>query len=208
MFADYVERELVVVDVIRELRYELNLGRTTEEMRVLTEAALLPYIGKVEVIVLASHELTLATLTFLQERYPEQKFVGFWPRLSRVLTIRPRGKRVMMLASSVVQRSAEYSREREELKRLEVAEVVETERSEWVDVEAGRANAGFLRNELQKTGKVDVVLMYCTDLHNMRAKFEEIYGWRVMVVDDYAMVFRETCAALGLRGVDGGRGRF
>lgn len=205
MFADYIEQELAVVEVLRELHYEMETDCSLKEMQLLTEAALLPHIGKVDVIVLASYEITLATLKFLQRKYPRQKFVGFWPRLCRRLERFPDGRRVMLLASKAVQQSAAYNRELEELNRFEI---IESEHGEWAEVEAGMASAEDLRKERKKTGEIDAILVYCTDYHYMKRTFEKLYGWQVRVIDDYAGVFRDTCLALGLRGVDGGRSRF
>lgn len=205
MFADYVERELAVVDVVRELHYEMNTNCSLEEMRMLTEAILLRHIGKANVIVLASYEISLATLEYLQRKYPQQKFVGFRPRLSQMLDKFPSGRRVMLLASRAVQQSAAYNHELEDLERFEI---IESEHGEWAGVEAGIASVEDLRKERRKTGKVDAILMYCTDYRYMKRTFEKIYGWQVRIYDDYAGVFRDTCMALGLRGVDGGRSRF
>lgn len=205
MFADYVERELAVIEVVRELHYEMDKGYSLKEMQLLTEAALIPYIGRVDLIVLASYEITAATLTFLQRRHPRQKFVGFRPRLSRRLEDFPDGRRVMLVASRSVQQSAAYNRELEDLERFEL---VESEHGEWAEVEAGMASAEDLRKERRKTGEIDAILMYCTDYRYLRRTFEKLYGWQVKVIDDYAGVFRDICLALKLRGVDGGRSRF
>ncbi len=205
MFADYVEQELAVVEVVRELHFELDTKRSLKELCALTEAALVPYIGKADVIVLASYEITLATLPFLQKKYPGQKFIGFRLRLSQRLERLPDGRRVMLLASNSVQHSAAYARELDTLERFEI---VESTHEEWAEIEAGLASAEDLRKERRKTGDVDVILMYCTDYRYMRRTFEKIYGWNVKVIDDYAGVFRDTCLALGLRGVDGGRSRY
>ena len=205
LFADFVENELAIVDVVRELHYELNTNYSLGDLRVMIEAALLRHIGKADVIVIASYELTLAALTFLQRKYPYQKFVGFQPRLSDRLDRLPNGKRVMMLASGIVQRSAAYARELESLERFEV---IESEHDDWAEVEAGMASAEDLRKERRRTGTVDAILMYCTDYRYMKKTFEKIYGWNVKIIDDYDGVFRDTCLALGLRGVDGGRKRF
>ena len=205
MFAEYVERELAIVDVVRELHYELDPRCSVGDICVAVEAALLRHIGRVDVIVLASYEVTLAALGYLQRKYPRQKFVGFQPRLSRRLGKLRDGRRVMLVASEVVQRSAAYNRELAELSRFTV---VESEHDEWADAEAGRASAADLRKECRKTGKVDAILMYCTDYRYLRRTFEQMYGWQVKIFDDYEGVFRDTCLALGLRGIDGGRARF
>ena len=205
MFADYVEQELAVVEVVRELHYEMAADCSLGEMRLLTEAALLPHIGKADVIVLASYEITSAALTFLQRKYPRQKFLGFRPRLSRRLGGFPDGKRIMLVASRIVQRSAAYNHELEDLGRFKL---VESEHDDWAEVEAGLASVEDLRREQRKIGKIDAILMYCTDYRYLGRTFEKLYGWQVKVIDDYAGVFRDICLALGLRGVDGGRNHF
>lgn len=207
-FADYLEQELAVVDVIRVSAPKPKLPdpKTMQTRTAVADAALSPYIGRAEVIVLASYEATLATSRFLHHKYPEQKLVGFWPQLSRHLKKVPDGKRVMLLARDEVRHSPDYQKE---VRRLDRFEVVESNCDDWMraitDADFGKE---FIPKEKQRTGTVDIVLLYCDSIEGIQEAFERVYGWQVNVLDDYKGVFRETCTALGFRGKDGGRGRF
>lgn len=207
-FADYVEQELAIVDVIRVSASVPDDSRpkAAETLCAITEAALLPYIGHAEVIVLASYEVTLSALNYLHHKYPDQKMVGFWPELSHHLKKVPDDKRIMLLANDEVRHSSEY---KEEKRRLERFEVVESDYGDWLKVMQDLVfRRDFIAAERQHTGKIDIVLLYGHRIDGLTDILERTYGWQIRVIDGYGEVFRETCTALGLRGKDGGRGRF
>lgn len=201
LFADYLEEELKIVEVVRVIDWEKGAYSqySESEIRVLTEAALMSYIGRVEVIVLASYSITVAALEYLREKYPEQKFVGFDLRLSRMLKRTAMNKKVMVLATEMVRESLEYGVERQRLGRFEVVEPDCEKWVKWVD-KGGPPEEG-MRRMLDETGKVDVVLLYETNFFEMKDVLERIYGWQVRVLDDFGGAYRATCAALGLHNI-------
>lgn len=202
LFADFLERELAIVEVQRLIDWTQGAycNLTAQEICELTEVALRPYIGKVEVIVLASYTITVAALEYLRERFPRQKFVGFDLRLSRMLRRTPMDRKVMVLATEMVRESLEYGVERQRLERFE--EVVEPDCQTWVQqVDDGLIYEDEIRRSLNGWGRMDVVLLYCTNFLAMRELLEQTYGWQVRVLDDFGGVYRATCGALGLKNV-------
>lgn len=57
------------------------------------------------------------------------------------------------------------------------------------------------------TLKPDVVLLLNTHFWEVKAELEEIFGWRVRVLDFREKLLHDVCAALKLRGVHGGRAK-
>lgn len=124
MFADYLEGELMVVEVDRliDWREGAYAECSHEEIRERAERVLQEYIGKRDLIVLASYALTVAALNYLREKYPLQKFVGFNLCLSQKLKKLRGGKHVLVLTSLVVRNSVEYSDERGRLEKFRLTE--------------------------------------------------------------------------------------
>ena len=207
MFADYLEEELMVVEVERLIDW--RQGAYAEcgyrEIRERAEKNLAKYIGKKDVIVLASYALTVAALSYLREKYPWQKFVGFNLCLSQKLKRLREGKHVLVLTSLVVKDSMEYSDERGRLKRFKLTEKCCQDWEKKVD--DGEFSREFLAKNLAKTKNVDAVLLYGANFLDFKDEFERIYGWGVQVVDGFAGVLREICQQLKLKGLDGKRSK-
>lgn len=53
---------------------------------------------------------------------------------------------------------------------------------------------------------VDALLILDTHFWEIKSELERLFGWRVRVLDFRRKLLHDVCAALGLRGVDGGRG--
>lgn len=53
--------------------------------------------------------------------------------------------------------------------------------------------------------KVDMVILLSTHFWAVKAEIEDLFGWRVRVVDFREKLLRDVCLALKLRGVDGRR---
>ena len=78
-FADQLEEELPVVKVIRVIdwRNAEDFLKSPRLARRAAEKALIPYIGRCDLIVLANYLLSTTSLKYFQKKYQTQKFVGF-----------------------------------------------------------------------------------------------------------------------------------
>ena len=212
LFAEYLEKDLVVVEVIRLHDYPHAPYGALSWLQIceLTERAVKPAIGKVEVIVLASCAATVGAINFLREKYPEQRFIGFEPRMMEAFG-RFEPKRVMLIASAPVRKSIGYKVEKE---RLSVsAEILEPDCLEWLryadqeEMTELRLKKSLERQGIEKkmdvTKQIDAVIIYETSLADMKEAFEKVVGWQAMVVNGFEQVRREVCAAVGLLGMDG-----
>lgn len=206
MFADYLEDNLKIVEVVRVIDWRggAYVDLTDNEVRERVENLVKDYIGRVDVIILASYVATKFVLEELRLKYPEQKFVGFDLGLSKKLR-KSKGRKIMMLAPSSIRETEEYRREKERLKRFEILELC---CEGWIrKIDDGEITEEIVRHGLKDIQEVDIVLLYETSLPDIKGIFEKIYGWQVWVVDDFSRVFRNTCFALGLKGVDGKRSK-
>lgn len=76
-------------------------------------------------------------------------------------------------------------------------------RKKMDDDEAGEE----LVAEVRCKYRPDVVLLLNTHFWGIRRELEEIFGWKVRVLDFREKLLRDTCSALKLRGVDGKRSK-
>ena len=207
MFADKLERAVPVLEVERVIDWRrapyCTRGRT--EICELAEKALKPYIGEVDVIVLASYTVTGAALHYLEWKYPEQRFVGFTAGMSGV-ALRAQAKKILMLAPGMVRESWGY---KQDLRKLHDAQLVRPECEKWVTmVDDGEMTEEKVRKELGELAeeRVEAVLLYATGFVELEPMLKRIYGPQTLIVDEFSKVIRETCAALRLKGGTGGRG--
>lgn len=78
LFADKLETELPIVEVIRVIdwRNADDLLKSPRKARRVCADAIRPYIGRVDLIVLANHLLSVTSLKYFQRKYKSQKFLG------------------------------------------------------------------------------------------------------------------------------------
>ena len=103
LFADYVEKEVPIVEVIRVIDWR-NLDVITKnpkEARSVTEKAISPYIGHSDLIIFANYLITFMDLKYFQQKYKYQKFMGFaMPQI--------KNEKTLVLTSRALARSLKY----------------------------------------------------------------------------------------------------
>ncbi|MBR2994504.1 hypothetical protein IKF32_01125 [Candidatus Saccharibacteria bacterium] len=77
-FADYLENEIPIADIIRVIdwRNASEIQSSAKEARRCAEKALCSYIGKVDLIIFANYLLTVTSLNYFRHKYPNQPFIG------------------------------------------------------------------------------------------------------------------------------------
>ena len=78
LFADRLEEELPVADIIRVIDWR-NADKIQKSPKTARRAALLalkPYINRADLIVFANHLLTVTSLKYFRRKYRDQKFMG------------------------------------------------------------------------------------------------------------------------------------
>lgn len=206
LFADYLERELPILEVIREIdwRHAPYEGRSSEELCRLTEGAIKKYIGRVELIVLAGQAVSVLAIEYLRKKFPEQKIIGFGLRLEETLE-KIKEQRVIYLATSNILNSEEYKKAKLRFKNREFLEPDCTGWSKLID--DGELTEEKVVDKLSNliNDGVQVIVLGCTTFVDFKEKLEERFGWRVRVVDDFGLMVKDVCKVLRIRGGDGRR---
>ena len=182
----------VEVTKISSDKAEQIIGETESAIREQTEEELLPYIGKVDAIVLCEPEMTLSSVQFLRDKYPKQEFVGYGQDLVRVMR---REQNVRVLLPHTVRRMTRYQKMKSECFGVEISES-EYDFEEIPDPSfTERFLDGFVNG---------LIVIYTPALICLEDQLKERTKWRATVIDMCGSLFRETCKALNFRGIDGG----
>lgn len=197
LFADYVENELAVVDVIRVIVWRSleELTKSPKAARQIAEEALRPYIGRVAVIVFANHLVSTLDLRYFRDKYPEQKFVGFsFPE--------PSTRNVLVLATKALHGSFAYH----SLMHRARAKVKTVDCDAWVPlVDDAELTEDRMRHDLSslKSFTPQSIILAHTNFTDVKSFLVKIFGPHIRIEDGYKETFRELLSALGFRGLDG-----
>lgn len=198
LVADYLEEKLPIeVERVIDWRSGSYSEKSPGEIRLLTEMALLPHIGKVDVIVLSEAATAAVALDFLRQRYPNQAFVGYGHDFAKLIEHLSRA--VMILTTKGVKQTEFYQRSKA---CFSGKKLVEPECLGWEDhidndelpEESISSAIGNFRG---------VVVVYNPGFFEIIPKIEKIAGPRVNIIDLKRALLRDVCLALRLRGVDG-----
>lgn len=176
---------------------------TESEIREWTEEKLLPYIGKVDAIVLCEPEITLSSIYFLRQKYPEQEIVGYGQDLSIAL----KGEHnVRVLLSHTTKRMTRYQVMKSECGDTKISEseydLIEPEYFQKLKTKSIRSSSTMASRILDNFSG-GLVIIYAPNLIFIKKQLKECVKWRATVVDLCDSLFRETCKALKFRGLDG-----
>jgi len=199
LFADRLEQELPVVDVIRVIAWR-NAKRIEEHpftARKVTEESLRPYIGNVDLLVIANYQISATCLSYLRRKYPEQKFVGFTLRPKRAAK-RP----TIILTTKSTTKNLAYFNVARDLK----AKTICLDR--WPAlIDDGELTEDNFKLDLEPAlrrisiPKSCQVLLACGQFSEYMPKFRKIFGHNARIVDSFDHTIHETCRMLGIRSV-------
>lgn len=230
--ADYLADELGIVEIVRATSVNLSLedGSLSDICRF-SKACLRTYAGKVDLIVLGGYVVSLA-LEFLRREYPDQKFVSVGINYYRILHSRAFPDQVAIMADKAL---FEAVVRKEVCQELPYSTLILPDCSGWDNlIDEGRMSTEVLRSDLgpyfalrpdlrhsllpppgaphsapgePELFKPDVVLLLNTHFWLIKPNLEELFGYRVRVLDFRQKLLHDTCRALGLLGVDGCRSK-
>lgn len=181
----------VEVTKIGNKKAEQIIGETESAIREQTEEELLPYIGKVDAIVLCEPEMTLSSIQFLRDKYPRQEFVGYGQDLARIIK---RERSVRILLPHTVRRMTRYQKMKSECFGVEISEG----EYDFEEIPGPNFTERFLEGFAN-----GLIIIYTPALICLEDQLKERTKWRATVVDMCGSLFRETCKALNFRGIDG-----
>ncbi len=183
-FADRLERELAVVEVIRVIdwRHAAEIQSSPKCARKCAENALRSYIGRVDIIVFANHLLSITSLKYFRRKYKNQVFLGF--DLEPPCSFAKR--EVLILTTKAVAKTVTYRQFLHQLKPFHIKALVleswpikiddgELEFSEISDV--------LYLNVLRDGFRPNEVIIACSQFNEIVPELRKILGGRVKFCD-------------------------
>ena len=199
LFANYLQRELPVVEVIRltdPQNSELSTSSRREARRN-AEAALRPYIGKVDLIVLANHFLTITSLRYFRQKHPEQRFLGF----ALPSTSQNKNRRVLILTTPAVSRTLAFHVYTHRIRQ-------KTTTLAHADLPARIDEARFSLEVINKkivqpmsSRKFDPkeIVLACSHFSALVHQLVRVYGKGIRIDDSYYETLRAIHRTLGIK---------
>ena len=197
LFADRLEQELPVVEVIRIIAWR-NAKRIEEHpftARKLTEESLRPYIGNVDLLVIANYQISATCLSYFRRKYPNQKFIGFSLNPERIVK-RP----TIILTTRSTTKNLTYFTVARRLKAKTIC------LDNWpLLIDDGELTDDNFKTDLEPAlkhitiPKTCQIFLACGQFNDCIQKFRQIFGHNARIVDSFDHTIHETCHALGLR---------
>lgn len=204
LFADYLEEALPVVEVIRVIDWQNAeaIRKKARTAREIAEAALKPHLGKVDLIILANHLLTLKSLKYFRRKYKDQRFLGLFLEVPKRKTKRD----LLILTTRAVQRTMNYWlyvwRLGTRSKTLALdAWPAKIDEGSLTDIEIREA---FETAEIWRHQPRDVVLV-CAQFGDIKPELRGYFKGRIKIYDGFEETLRQVCRMLKIRGGVGKR---
>lgn len=198
-FADRLEAELPIIEIIRVIdwRNAKKLQNNPKEARKIAKADLRPYIGHVDLIILANHLLTLTSLKFFRRKYKNQRFVGL--NLKKPLS--PPKKDTIILTTKPVTKTINYYNFILHLKKRVKTYALDT----WpLKIDDGELTEQEIRETfsdyLGRDSKYQEIFLACSQFCELAPQLREIFGHNIKIHDGFNDAYKEICHTLKIRG--------
>lgn len=199
-FADRFEEEIPVVDITRVIdwRHAEQYLNSIKDSRVLAEAALRPYINKVDLIILANHLLSITSLKYFRRKYPKQRFVGFSLKTPDTFIQRD----TLMITTKAVTRTMEYHGFLFRLKRKIKTITVDTwplkiDDGELTDEEISETISAFTK---KKHIQPEEIILGNAQLEDITPDLRKLFGHNLKIYSSFNDTIRDACKLLHIRG--------
>ena len=199
-FADQLEEEVPIIEVIRVIdwRNAKQLLTSPRNARKVAQNALRPYIGKVDLIILANHLLTITSLKYFKRKYKEQKFIGL--NLQSPDTFVKRD--VLILTTKAVTRTVNYRNFIFQIRRKSLTLALD----EWpAEIDDGELTEQEIRDTLEnnlikKNIHPGEIILACSQFNDIKPILKDIFGHNLKIYDSFNTTIRNTCKILRIRG--------
>lgn len=200
LFADKLEAELPVVEVIRVIdwRNAKELQSRPLMSRKIIRQALKPYINQVDLIIFANHFLSITNLGYFKRKYRKQKFIGM--SLKRPDSFIKRD--VLIMTTTAVAKSFSFRRFVFCLKRKSVT----LSQNTWPDkIDDGELTISEIKNcidECIQKGKLHPkeVILGCAQFNDIKSEIRQVLGQNIKIYDSFDDTFRRVIKTLHIRG--------
>lgn len=203
LFADYLQENLPIIQIIRVIdwRNADEINTKYREARKITEAAIKPYIGKVNLIIFANHLLTITSLKYFKRKYPNQNFLGLNLNPPKNLNKHD----TLILATKAVVKTINYYNFIFQLKSRTKTLILDS----WpTKIDSGELS----KEEVIKTLHLfsirehilpKRIILACSHFNDIKPELRTCFGSNLKIYDSFEDTFRKTCKILKLRGGTG-----
>ena len=196
LFADKIEEELAVVEVIRVIdwRNAKTILSSKRTARKIAEVGLRPYINKVDLIVFANHLLSLSSLKYFRKKYKKQAFVGF--DLVHPATFLNR--KTLILTTKALTRSAKFhkfishlNRDTKTISLDDWPAKIDDGELTLTDIKTLQIHLGHFRPE--------EIILTCSQFSDIKADLRQVFGSNVKIYDSFTEALYNVCKTLKIR---------
>ena len=200
LFADKLRDELGIVEIIRVIDWR-NADKYLHkkyEARTTAEAAMRPYLNKVDLIVVTNYYLATTSLKYFRHKYPKQKFVG----ISLVFPSTFIDRSTVVLTTQAMSKTIKYRRYVSKLHRHLITMVLD----EWLEkIDDGELTEDEIRNvmlEMMTTKKIvpSEIILACAHFNDIKETLQKVFNNNIKIHDSFNDLYNDTCKALKIRG--------
>lgn len=198
-FADLLEESVPILEVIRVIdwRNADKILSSAKTARKIAEAALRPYIGKVDLVIFANYLLTITSLKYFCHKYKNQKFIGL--NLKKPDTFIKKDS--IILATKAVARTITFKKFIFQLNRR----IKTIPLDNWPDkIDDGELSETEIKNTLEtfipKDFNLQEIFLACSQFSDIKNELRRVFSHNLKIYDGFNDAIRDTCKTLKIRG--------
>ena len=199
LFADELKENLCA-DIIRVIDWR-NADKylhNKREARHTAEEALRPYLGKVDLIVIANFFLSISSLKFFRRKYKNQRFVG----LNFTMPSTFIDRNTIILTTTAVCRTINYHNYLFRLRRHTLTATLDDWPQKIDDGILAREEIEEILVELIVTKRFfpKEIILACSQFNDIKQDLRDIFKNNIKIHDSFADLYHDTCTTLRIRG--------
>lgn len=194
LFADYLENELPVFNIIRAIdwRHADEIQHHPKLARKLAEEALRPYFGKVDLIIFANYLLATTSFKYFCRKYKKQNFLAI--KLNHPANFR---YRTVILTTKAVAKTFAHRRFARQIKaRTHILD-------DWpILIDDGELGHAKIRRDLAPllSYKPEQLILTCTQFVDLERELRRIFGYNTKIINNFEEAAHDVCHILRIRG--------
>ena len=201
IFADYLQENLPIVETIRVIdwRNAEKILLKAKDARRVADAALRPYIGKVDLIIFANYLITITSLKYFRRKYKTQKFLGLQ------LPTHNTGRNTLVLTTKAVAKTINYHNF---IFRLNCQTKTLTLDSWPAKIDDGELTSTeikdiFCTNLIKESFQPKDIMLACAQFNDIKSELRTCLGGNPKFHDGFYDTLTKTCKLLRIRGGTG-----
>lgn len=204
LLADQIEEQMPIIQVLRVIdwRHAKEYESNSHQARRCAKNVLRPYIGRVDLIIIANHFVSVTSLKYFQRKYKNQKFIGL--RLAQLDSKTERD--IIILTTKAMYKTINYHNYIFRLKRKTKTLILDS----WTaKIDEGELDNDDIKMAFAKIppispdGKSTELVLACAHFSDLKPLFKKHFGRNIKIHDSFDDAIRQACKALRLRGGTG-----